>query len=123
MAELTAKQLQVALLLAGGATITDAAKQVGVSRITVHQWLQTNIFKAHLNGLKKESVKAAISQIQSVALLAVTTLNELMASSKNDTVRLSCALKVLEMTHVTDRAYHIGSSQVETLDKQDADYL
>ena len=124
MNSLNAKQLEVALMLASGETVSSAASKVGVARQTIHDWLSgNNVFMAHLNGLKKESVKAAIASLQNAATLAVTTVCELMTSSKNDAVRLACAIKILEATHVVDRAYHIGSSQVAKLDKKDSRFL
>ena len=60
--ELSAKQTQAALLLARGDTITTAAEQVGVNRLTIHQWLrEDDNFNAYLNSLKRELVDAGRS--------------------------------------------------------------
>ena len=109
-------------MLASGSTITDAASQVGVTRITIHQWFKTNIFKAHLNGLKKETTKAAIAQIQAAATLAVTTIVEIMKNSTNDSARVACAIKILETTKVFYHADFIASGCVEKLDARDRQY-
>jgi len=106
-------------LLAGGSTITQAALQVGVTRVTVHQWFKINIFKSHLNGLKKEATKAAVSQVQAATVLAVTTMIDIMKNSTNDTIRLSAAIKILESAKVFYHADFIGSGSVEKLDARD----
>ena len=50
MAELPANQLQAALWLASGESVTAAAEKVGVTRQAVHQWLKNDdAFIAHLN--------------------------------------------------------------------------
>ena len=50
--ELSAKQTQAALLLARGDTVTTTAEQVGVNRLTIHQWLrEDDNFNAYLNSL------------------------------------------------------------------------
>ena len=47
--ELSAKQTQAALLLARGDTVTTTAEQVGVNRMTIHQWLkEDDNFNAYL---------------------------------------------------------------------------
>lgn len=62
MMELSAKQTQVALLLARGDTKTSIAEQVGVNRLTIHQWLrEDDNFNAYLNSLKRELVDAGRS--------------------------------------------------------------
>ena len=60
--ELSAKQTQAALLLARGDTITTAAEQIGVNRMTIQQWLKKDDnFNAYLNSLKRELVDAGRS--------------------------------------------------------------
>ena len=62
MMELSAKQTKAALLLARGDTITTAAEQVGVNRMTIQQWLKKDDnFNAYLNSLKRELVDAGRS--------------------------------------------------------------
>lgn len=62
MMELSAKQTKAALLLARGDTITAAAEQIGVNRMTIQQWLKKDDnFNAYLNSLKRELVDAGRS--------------------------------------------------------------
>jgi transposase-like protein len=60
--ELNPKQTKAALLLASGDTVTTTAEQVGVNRLTIHQWLrEDDNFNAYLNSLKREFVDAGRS--------------------------------------------------------------
>jgi transposase-like protein len=88
--ELSAKQTQAALLLARGDTVTTTAEQVGVNRMTVHQWLrEDDNFNAYLNSLKRELVDAGRSAMRASIVTAIDTINQLMLSSTNDVVRLN----------------------------------
>ena len=119
MADLKPKQIEAAALLASGETVTSAAVKVGVARETVHEWLKDNRFTAHVNTLKHEIIDAVVAQIQSASTLALATINDLMTSSKNDSIRLAAAIKILEATHAFDRAQRIGSTNVVSLDFAD----
>ena len=120
MKALTAKQLQAALFLAGGATITDAAKQTETARQTVHDWLKDDaVFIAHLNTLKSEVIEAGRAQIQTSVSLAITTICDIMSSSQNDVARFNCAKEILFMAGLA-RELKIGAVTVEEVKKQRA---
>jgi hypothetical protein len=96
MKELNAKQLQTAVLLSGGTTITLAAEQAGVTRVTLHQWLKNDDeFIAYLNSLKRDLVDSARAGLQASVALAIETINTIMTDSDNDVVRLNAAKEVL----------------------------
>ena len=118
---LTPKQLEVALLLAAGKTITEAAKQAEAGRQTIHTWLKDdNAFIAHLNGLKYEVIEAGRSQIQTSVSLAITTICDIMSSSQNDVARFNCAKELLYMAGLS-RELKIGAVTVEEVKKQRAE--
>lgn len=119
MKALTAKQLEAALLLAGGATITEAAKQTETARQTVHDWLNDPVFIAYLNSLKSEVVEAGRAQIQTSVTLAITTLCDIMKDSANDVARFNCAKEILFMAGLSREA-KIGPITVEEVKKQRA---
>ena len=121
MKALTAKQLQTALLLAGGTTITEAAKQTETARQTVHDWLKEDLFTAHLNSLKDEVVEAGRSQVQTSVTLAITTLCDIMKSSQNDVARFNCAKEILFMSGLS-RELKIGATTAEGVRKGREEY-
>jgi hypothetical protein len=118
MKELNAKQLQTAVLLSGGTTITLAAEQAGVTRVTLHQWLKNDDeFIAYLNSLKRDLVDSARAGLQASVALAIETINTIMTDSDNDVVRLNAAKEVLNRAGI-NHAHTIGSDDAERLRKE-----
>jgi hypothetical protein len=118
MKELNAKQLQAAVLLSAGETITLAAEQVGITRITLHQWLKNDYnFIAHLNSLKHDLMNAGRAGLQASVALAIETINSIMSDSDNDVVRLNAAKEVLNRAGINN-AQAIGSDSPERLKKE-----
>ena len=100
--EISPKQINACRLLATGKSITDTAKELNISRMTISRWLKSdNDFAAYLNTLKTEQLEAARTQIQHIASLAVETLANVMTKSKNDTARIAAAKEVLSMSGLT----------------------
>ena len=116
--ELSAKQTKAALLLARGDTITTTAEQVGVNRITIHQWLkEDDNFNAYLNSLKREFVDAGRSAMRASIVTAIDTINQLMLSSTNDVVRLNAAKEILDRAGLANDK-PIGSDDVSKLQQE-----
>ena len=102
MAQLKPIQLEAALLLATGTSITDTAKKAATTRQTIHLWLNSDYeFVAYINALRKENAEAARAAIQSAALVAIETITSILKHSDNDAVRLSAAKEVLAMAGLT----------------------
>jgi hypothetical protein len=118
MTELNAKQLQAAVLLSSGATITATAEQTGITRTTLHQWLKNDdAFIAHLNSLKHDLMNAGRAGLQASVALAIETIKSIMSDSDNDIVRLNAAKEVLSRTGII-QAQPIGSDDPERLKKE-----
>ena len=116
--ELSAKQTQAALLLARGDTVTTTAEQVGVNRLTIHQWLrEDDNFNAYLNSLKRELVDAGRSAMRASIVTAIDTINQLMLSSTNDVVRLNAAKEILDRAGLANDK-PIGSDDVLQLQQE-----
>lgn len=119
--ELSVKQTQAALLLARGDTITTAAEQIGVNRMTIQQWLKKDDnFNAYLNSLKREFVDAGRSAMRASIVTAIDTINQLMLSSTNDVVRLNAAKEILDRAGLANDK-PIGSDNVLEL-KQEREF-
>jgi signal transduction histidine kinase len=121
MTELSAKQLQAAILIVGGATITATAAQVEITRVTLHDWLKNNCeFQAHINGLKQDLLDAGRSSLQATVSLAVEVINSILKDGESDVVRLNAAKEVLNRAGlITPQA--IGSDDAVQL-KKDRDF-
>ena len=127
--ELKVNQIKAALLLSNGESVTSTADKIGVTRVTIHRWLNdNNEFVAYLNSLKNEQLEAARTAIQSSASLAVLTLTEIIKTSSNDTVRLAACKEILAMSGLTKDslslyAWGVGpetSAEVRAKKKSDA---
>lgn len=119
--ELSAKQLQAAILIVGGATITATAEQISITRITLHQWLKSDdLFIAHINSLKQDLINAGRAGLQASVALAIETINSLMTGSDNDIVKLNAAKEVLNRAGLMT-ALVIGSDDAAQL-KKDRDF-
>ncbi len=101
MAQLKTVQLEVALLLATGTSVTETAQKADTTRQTIHTWLKDDEFQAYINGLRKENLAAVRASIQSAAAVAVQTIENIMNESANDAVRFNCAKEILSMAGFT----------------------
>ena len=116
--ELSAKQLQAAILIVGGASITATAEQISITRITLHQWLKSDdLFIAHLNGLKQDLINAGRASLQASVALAIETINSLMTDSDNGIVRLNAAKEILNRAGINN-ALVIGSDDADLLKRE-----
>jgi hypothetical protein len=71
------------------------AKQVGVTRQTIHNWRQNPKFQAHLQALRKDLGTMLQDRLSSMALKALDTIDDLL-SSKDARIRLSAAKAVIQ---------------------------
>lgn len=93
---LSPTQERAAELLVSGKTITETAKEVGVSRQTVSSWLNHDpVFIAELNYRRDETWNAVKQRLTQLAVSAVDVLEEALRSS-DARVRLSAAIHVLK---------------------------
>ena len=121
MKELNTKQLQAAVLLSSGATITATAEQTGITRVTLHNWLKSDdSFIAHINSLKQDLINAGRASLQASVALAIETINSLMTGSDNDIVKLNAAKEILNRAGINN-ALVIGSDDAAQL-KKDRDF-
>jgi hypothetical protein len=81
-------------------TITDAAEATGVTRQTLHSWLQRPDFQTAYRAAKRDAYGHAVAKLQKHASRAADVLYELMVSD-NETVppgvRLGAARSVLDL--------------------------
>jgi hypothetical protein len=85
----------VALLLS--TSIPEAAGKTGVHPITLQRWLEIDEFQEMYNQAKQKVLCFGILKLQSAISTAVTTLVEIMETSKNNKDRINSARCILEM--------------------------
>jgi hypothetical protein len=85
----------VALGLAAGRTVRDAAREAGCGERSVHRWLGDPAFRGRVAALRTELFGLAAGRLSELACRAAETLGALL-EAKNESVRLQAAKAVLE---------------------------
>lgn len=85
------------LNLACGATVENAARQVGVSVSTVYRRLNDASFRRRLTALRADMVQRSAGMLTAAAMESVKTLITLQAPVTPAAVRLGAARAVLEI--------------------------
>ncbi|HVS36538.1 MAG TPA: hypothetical protein VMS17_13320 [Gemmataceae bacterium] len=87
----------LALGLAAGKTIRQAAKAAGVSERTAGSWWAEPDFRLRVSEMRGEVVVRALGRMTDALTAAADTLRKLLRS-KNDSVRLGAARSLIELT-------------------------
>jgi hypothetical protein len=85
----------LAVALAGGATVEDAACSAGVSPRTAHRRLADPTFSARVDGLREQMARQAVARLASLGGQAADALAGLLGS-EDERVRLGAARAVLD---------------------------
>ncbi len=92
------KQEAVALLVASGLMLKDAAKRAGVGVQTAKEWSSTDpAFKRRVAELRSEMTDRALGKLAADSASAAETLGYLARKGKAETTRLMAARAVLEL--------------------------
>jgi len=112
---LSPAQAQVIAALAQGRTITDAARDVGLHRTTIHHWFRTEpIFETAVQEAQREYVETLQDGMRDLAARAVETLRNLLDDPNTPpAVRLRTALAVLQRPHFPKQGWHLPE-RIET---------
>jgi hypothetical protein len=78
-------------------TIKAAADCAGVTRQTMHNWLNDDRFKAALDTAQREALQAATRRLASMLDRSVSEVERLIEAGEDEPVRLRAALSVPSM--------------------------
>jgi hypothetical protein len=92
-----ARQERVALLLASGRTIKEAAAECRVGERTVHTWLGDPDFRGMVSDLQGRLLIEAVGRLSEASGRAVETLVALLQDASSQ-IRLRAAVAVLDQT-------------------------
>src|SRR5436305_6575102 len=117
---LSPAQAQVIAALAQGRTITDAARDVGLHRSTIHHGFRTEPeFNEAFQSAQREYVETLHDGMRDLAARAVETLRSLLDDPKTPpAVRLRTALAVLQRPHFPKPGWSLPE-RIETPREQD----
>ena len=90
------RQLKVCELLSVGTTITEVAKQLGVTRQTIYDWKKTESMKAKLDELGQDFLFSTKQSVISYGAKAVSMLKHLAEHAESEKVRLDAVSKLLD---------------------------
>jgi transposase-like protein len=112
-------QVQVVAALAGGQSITDAARAAGVHRSTIHNWLKTDRqFQTEFDTIRQETAELLRDQLANLELSALAALKDLIDDPATPaSVRLKAALAVLQRPQFPNQTWSLPE-RVETLQQQ-----
>jgi Helix-turn-helix of insertion element transposase len=74
------KKPRAILLLASGKSVVDTARDLGCSRVTIHNWLNDPQFQDELNKAKIEWLDECRSELRLISKIALKTLWEMVHS-------------------------------------------
>jgi len=95
----SAKQDTVALLIASGKTVRDAAAEAGAGERTVYTWLSdSQAFRDRVRELRHRMHDEAAGRLAAVAGRSIEVLAELLAPDKPDGLKLAAAKVLLSAT-------------------------
>jgi hypothetical protein len=86
---------RLAMLVAGGSTVKDAAESIGISKSHAHHLSRTPDFRAKVSELRTEAITAAVGRLSQAADLAVSTLVALLDKSNDAKDRLNASKAIL----------------------------
>jgi hypothetical protein len=118
-------QAQVIAALAQGRTATDAARDAGIHRTTIHHWFRTDpLFKSSFQEAQREYVETLQDGMRDLAARAVETLRNLLDDPKTPpSVRLRTALAILQRPHFPKSGWHLPERIESSREQQVVDGL
>jgi transposase-like protein len=104
---LSAPQAEVALAIASGASITEAAKKAGVHRSTVYEWMRSEpAFSAAVEEARREYIDLLRHQLRSMSAKALSRIEALLDDPTTPaSVALRAALAVLGRPRIPDQGW------------------
>ena len=108
-AHLSPAQAQVVTALAQGLSVTAAARQAGVHRDTIYDWLNKQPeFEESVETARSEYVAVLADGMRDLSTRALETLNNLLGDSKTPAgVRLKTALAILQRPNFPDQGWQL----------------
>ena len=88
---------QLALALAAGLTVDEAAARIGVSKSAAFRRLRSPLIRRRVDQLRAEMVDRAIGTMAEGFVTAAATLRLLMRPSETSTIRLRAAAALLDL--------------------------
>ena len=113
---LTHKQITALPYLVASPTVTGGARLAGISRRTVHRWMEDDNFRTQFQTLRNEALSLAQAELKGLTLKGAVVLAE-MLEDPSPYIRLRAAqtaiaagAKVNEQTNIQERIEHLSEA-------------
>jgi len=90
-------------------TVEEAARQIGINKVTIYSWLKQDEFNKAVTSARKKLLDKAMHKLMNVSMKAVITLEKLLEAD-SESVRRAAAndvlghlLKYRELSEIEDR--------------------
>jgi hypothetical protein len=90
-----ARQQKLALLLASGYRVKEAATEAGIAERTAYAWMEKQGFDTLISDFRRRMLDAALGRLTDAMTSAVDTLRGLLGGDHPDSVRLGAAKAIL----------------------------
>jgi len=98
---LTRKQIKGIAALLAHQTVTEAAKDAGVSEKTLYRWMQDETFSAELRAAATKTIDGMVRRLTAGRDVALDTIYNLILYAKSDNVQRLAAKDWFEILHRT----------------------
>jgi transposase-like protein len=88
------RQLKAIPILIGCDTVEDAARQIGVTKSTLYEWMKHDEFNQAITSARKKLLDKAMNKLMNTSMKAVITLEKLL-DADSESVRRAAANDVL----------------------------
>ncbi len=86
---------ELAVAIAGGATVRAAADELGIPERTAYRQSGSPEFKCRVSAIRSEMTNAAVGSLSAAASEAVACIRELLGSANEPAVRLNAAKAIM----------------------------
>lgn len=100
------KQKAIEMLVEGGYTITAIAKEIGIVRSTMYEWMKRDDFKAKLSEMQELKNDVLKENVKGNAEDNIRVLEQLRDNSANDMTRYHAANVLLGFAGWNDKQTH-----------------
>ena len=113
---LTPRQMRAVEALLSGASQTEAARIVGVSRRTVYAWSQGEQFREVLRSATRDAMADATRQLTAATGPAIATLRDMVDEGHSAALRLRAAHEILSAWPALAKVYDLAE-QISEIDR------
>ncbi len=120
---LSPTQAEVALSIASGASVSEAARRAGIHRSTVYEWMRSEPgFHSTIQEARQEHLDLLRGELRSISTMALNRLGDLLNDPETPpSVTLRAALAVLGRPLIPDQAWLLPTTaDTSTTNRPDA---